>query len=70
VGLTLAEGRGHLRAILSVRGEGNLCHVSLRGSQPRAGEFAKANGIARVLVTYEDLDADSEIDVIYNPLPN
>jgi predicted dehydrogenase len=36
----------------------------------RAREFAKANGIARVLVTCEDLVADSEIDVVYNPLPN
>ena len=36
----------------------------------RAREFAKANGITRVLATYEDLIADREIDVIYNPLPN
>ncbi len=36
----------------------------------RAHEFAKANGIARVLATYDDLLADSQIDVIYNPLPN
>ncbi len=36
----------------------------------RAREFAKANGIPRVLATYEDLIADPDIDVIYNPLPN
>lgn len=36
----------------------------------RAREFAKANSIARVLATYEDLIADPDIDVIYNPLPN
>ena len=36
----------------------------------RAREFAQANGISRVLPTYEDLIADPEIDVIYNPLPN
>lgn len=36
----------------------------------RAREFAKANGIPRVLGTYEDLINDPEIDVIYNPLPN
>jgi predicted dehydrogenase len=36
----------------------------------RAREFAKANGIARVVATYEDLIADPDIDVIYNPLPN
>ncbi len=35
-----------------------------------AREFAKANGIPRVLGTYEDLINDPEIDVIYNPLPN
>ncbi len=36
----------------------------------RAREFAKANGIPRVLASYEDLIADPGIDVIYNPLPN
>ena len=36
----------------------------------RAREFAKANGIARALASYEDLIADRDIDVIYNPLPN
>lgn len=36
----------------------------------RAREFAKANGIPRVLASYEDLIADPDIEVIYNPLPN
>jgi predicted dehydrogenase len=36
----------------------------------RAREFATANGIPRVLATYEDLIADPELDTIYNPLPN
>ena len=36
----------------------------------RAREFAKANGIPRVLPTYEALIADPDLDVIYNPLPN
>ena len=36
----------------------------------RAHEFAKANGIPRVLATYDELIADPECDVIYNPLPN
>ena len=36
----------------------------------RAREFATANGIPRVLATYEDVLADRDIDVVYNPLPN
>jgi predicted dehydrogenase len=36
----------------------------------RAREFATAHGIPRVLATYEDVIADPDIDVIYNPLPN
>jgi len=36
----------------------------------RAREFAKANGIPRVLATYKELIADPEIEIIYNPLPN
>lgn len=36
----------------------------------RAREFAQANGIPRVLASYEDLIADPDLDVIYNPLPN
>jgi predicted dehydrogenase len=36
----------------------------------RAREFAAANGIPRVLASYDDLVNDPELDVIYNPLPN
>ena len=36
----------------------------------RAREFAKANDIPGVLATYDDLIADPEVEVIYNPLPN
>src|SRR5260370_6025429 len=36
----------------------------------RAREFADAHEILRVHATYEDLVADPELDVIYNPLPN
>jgi predicted dehydrogenase len=36
----------------------------------RAREFAKTNGIPRVLASYEELIADPDLDVIYNPLPN
>ena len=36
----------------------------------RAREFAETNGVARVVPTYDELIADPDIDVIYNPLPN
>ncbi len=36
----------------------------------RARQFAKANGVPRVLATYDDLVTDPDVDVIYNPLPN
>ena len=36
----------------------------------RAGEFARVNGIPRVVSSYEELVSDPDIDVIYNPLPN
>ena len=43
--------------------------VAARDPQ-RAQEFATANGIPRVIATYDDLINDSDLDVIYNPLPN
>jgi predicted dehydrogenase len=43
--------------------------VAARDSE-RAEEFAKINGILRVLGSYDDLIRDPDIDVIYNPLPN
>lgn len=36
----------------------------------RAAAFARKHGIARVHGSYEELIADPEIDVVYNPLPN
>jgi predicted dehydrogenase len=36
----------------------------------RAREFATANGIPRVVASYDDLVNDPGLDVIYNPLPN
>ncbi len=36
----------------------------------RAREFAETHRIPRVHASYEDLVADPELDVIYNPLPN
>src|SRR5580692_2858121 len=45
--------------------------VAIAARDPRrAREFASANGIPRVLATYDDLVNDPELDVIYNPLPN
>lgn len=36
----------------------------------RAQAFATAHGVERVVDSYEDLLADPEVDVVYNPLPN
>jgi predicted dehydrogenase len=36
----------------------------------RAEEFARTHRIPRVYSTYEEVIADPEVDVIYNPLPN
>ena len=45
--------------------------VAIAARDPkRAREFAAANGIPRVLATYDDLVNDPDLDVIYNPLPN
>jgi predicted dehydrogenase len=43
--------------------------IAARDSK-RAQEFAKTNGIPRVLDSYEKLINDPDVDVIYNPLPN
>jgi D-xylose 1-dehydrogenase (NADP+, D-xylono-1,5-lactone-forming) len=39
-------------------------------SQAKADEYARKNKLKRAYGTYEDLLADPDIDVIYNPLPN
>ena len=45
--------------------------VAIAARDPaRAREFAETHRIARVHATYQDLIADPELDVIYNPLPN
>lgn len=36
----------------------------------RAADFARKHGVPRVLGDYAELIADSEVDAIYNPLPN
>ena len=49
-----------------------LIDVAAIGSRDlkRARAFAEANGIAKAYGSYEELLADPEIEVIYNPLPN
>jgi predicted dehydrogenase len=49
--------------------EAEVVAVAARDPQ-RAQEFATANGLPRVIATYDDLVSDPELDVIYNPLPN
>ena len=45
--------------------------VAVAARDPRrAREFATANGIPRVVASYDDLVNDPGLDVIYNPLPN
>src|ERR1700757_3810638 len=57
-----------VKAALNVP-EAEVVAVAARDTK-RGQEFATANGIPRVLATYDDLVNDPEIDVIYNPLPN
>src|SRR6267154_1306360 len=45
--------------------------VAIAARNPaRAREFADTHGIGRVHASYEDLVADPDLDVVYNPLPN
>src|SRR6202795_1132647 len=45
--------------------------VAIAARDPsRAREFAETHHIARVVASYDDLVADPDLDVIYNPLPN
>jgi predicted dehydrogenase len=45
--------------------------VAIAARNPaRAREFAETHHIPRVHASYEDLVADADLDVIYNPLPN
>ncbi len=36
----------------------------------RAAEFAEKYGVERVLASYADVIADTEVDIVYNPLAN
>lgn len=45
--------------------------VAVAARDPRrAATFAESHGVERVHATYDDLLADSEIEAVYNPLPN
>ena len=45
--------------------------VAIAARDPaRAGAFARAHGVERVLPTYADVLADPDVEVVYNPLPN
>src|SRR5690349_11795872 len=45
--------------------------VAIAARDPRrAAAFAAAHGVERVAGSYPDLLADTEVEVVYNPLPN
>lgn len=50
------------------RGDVRLTCVAAR-DRARAGAFADAHGFERVAANYEDVIADPDVDLVYNPLP-
>jgi D-xylose 1-dehydrogenase (NADP+, D-xylono-1,5-lactone-forming) len=67
----LSTARIHERLIPAIRAtpRGTIMAVASR-DVARAGRFARQWSIPRSYGTYEELLADREIDVLYNPLPN
>ena len=61
-----------LKKVIPAMQLGEMTHVTAIASRDRAKaeEPARALGIEKVYDSYEDLLADPQIDVIYNPLPN
>ena len=61
-----------LKKVIPAMQLGELTHVTAIASRDRAKaeEPARALGIEKVYGSYEELLADPQIDVIYNPLPN
>ncbi len=53
-----ARRTGHRLVVVAARDEGD------------ARAFAAEHGVERVAASYEDLLADPEVEVVYNPLPN
>lgn len=62
-------GRKAVNPAIRASSNGELAAVASR-DQARAREFARANGIHRVLGSYQALLDDDGIDAVYNPLPN
>jgi predicted dehydrogenase len=51
--------------------DANCRIVAVAARDPRrAAEFAAQHGIERVYDTYDEVIADPDVDVVYNPLPN
>jgi predicted dehydrogenase len=61
-----------LKKVIPAMQLGGLTHVTAIASRDRtkAEEAARTLGIEKVYGSYEELLADPDIDVIYNPLPN
>lgn len=61
-----------LKKVIPAMQLGELTHVTAIASRDRtkAEEAARTLGIEKIYGSYEELLADPDIDVIYNPLPN
>ena len=61
-----------VKKVLPAMQRGEWCEIAAIASRDlrRAEEAAKELGIKKAYGSYEELLADSEIEAIYNPLPN
>src|SRR5579883_2122837 len=61
-----------VRKVIPAMQQGEFCEIVAIASRDLAKARAAAEqlGIARAYGSYEELLADSDIDAIYNPLPN
>ena len=60
------------KKVIPAMQQGDLTHIAAIASRDhaKAEEAARTLGIEKIYGSYEDLLADPQIDVIYNPLPN